>query len=458
MSVKNGEAALLLEDGTTTYRRMDAKPGTRVEIPDTKASVISMGSSVKIAACAACAAIFIGGGFRYEIITPVSYVTEDVNPSIEYSLNRRDHITTVIALNDDAEDIVNETDLRGMTLTEAVTDVNSRLSDEDYLEDDGYVLFSVTSDSDSHAQRLESELSELMANTSEKDVTYNVLLTTEDDRKNAKEHSMSAGRYQKMIDEYGKSAADDEALISRFQSMPIPVMLGEKTVETDTATPASETSDPKEKTVIPAVTNNNGAKNIQKDNDTAEADEDEDDDDTTEDAGNTAAPTPKTENKTENKPAARPQTQTPAVESNKAPDPGRSSDTAPAPAAPANNNPDGLSPGIGVPDKNSGGSGGNDKVGGSDSVSPGTRDSSSSSSGGNPDSGNSGGGDTPSGSNSGGSGDTPSGGNSGSGGDALDGGSPGGSGGNSPEGGGNPGGGGPGGGGPGGGPGGPGGM
>ncbi|MBR1634923.1 MAG: hypothetical protein IJ682_07690 [Lachnospiraceae bacterium] len=232
LGVKNGRAALLLEDGTTTYCRMECRPGQRVEVPDQDNVAGFVPRTVRTAAAAAALALVVSGGTLYATALPVSFVTEDVNPSMEYSLNRMDRVLGVSALNDDAKTIVEDLDVEGTTIQTAVGAAGKRMEEAGTLDEDGYVLFSVTSDSDQRAQRLENELSDMMGGQDEDDSNFSVLRVSREEHRAARKLDMSAGRYKEMLNAKGKAAASDEKMVSEFQSKPVREMLGGSSDET----------------------------------------------------------------------------------------------------------------------------------------------------------------------------------------------------------------------------------
>ena len=67
----------------------------------------------KIALCASCAAIMLfgTGAGVWVYAAPYSYVSLDVNPSIEYTLNRLDRVIKVKAVNDDGQAILDEVNM-----------------------------------------------------------------------------------------------------------------------------------------------------------------------------------------------------------------------------------------------------------------------------------------------------------------------------------------------------------
>lgn len=94
----------------------------------------------KMALCASCAAImlFSTGTGVWAYAAPYSYVSLDVNPSIEYTLNRLDRVIKVRAVNDDGQAILDElnmTDLKNKSIEDAILATVQQISNEDYFKE-----------------------------------------------------------------------------------------------------------------------------------------------------------------------------------------------------------------------------------------------------------------------------------------------------------------------------------
>ncbi len=86
-------------------------------------------------AAAACLGIVLaGGGYYYEFRQIVTVVGLDVNPSIEFSLNRRDRVVESRAVNEDGQAVISKQEVKGRKLEEAVDSVITRMADEGYLK------------------------------------------------------------------------------------------------------------------------------------------------------------------------------------------------------------------------------------------------------------------------------------------------------------------------------------
>lgn len=100
---------------------------------------------------AACAAIvLVAAGFLFYGLytTPVSYISVDVNPSIELELNVFDRVIAFEGYNEDGAAIAETLDLYNLSYTQAVETILSNDAMEDCLAKDGAKLvFTVSSDS-----------------------------------------------------------------------------------------------------------------------------------------------------------------------------------------------------------------------------------------------------------------------------------------------------------------------
>jgi len=72
------------------------------------------------AVCAVLALVMVGGIWRGMVWTPVSYVSVDVNPSVELGLNRFDRVVSATAYNEDGALVLEGLGLEGRPYTDAV--------------------------------------------------------------------------------------------------------------------------------------------------------------------------------------------------------------------------------------------------------------------------------------------------------------------------------------------------
>ena len=250
LEIRDGEAAVLLEDKTVRRIRCDCEVGDTVEIEE-KGRITQFPKRATRWAAAAVAAVVLvsGGSYGYNNAYAYSYVTLDANPSIEYVLNRKNEVLSVSALNEDAVSIVEELNadnVRGMALTELLEETTELLYRDSYLdaENEDCLLISVTSRGDRQRENLNAEIDEFSERESSAVYVTNATIGEE---RSARSLGMSTGRYKLMEDTLaaeGGSAAEDprsfgEApvaeLLERSGHGPAPAMGAESRPEPDTS-------------------------------------------------------------------------------------------------------------------------------------------------------------------------------------------------------------------------------
>ena len=106
-----------------------------------------------LAAAFACLLLAILGVGGWQVFrTPVSYISIDVNPSIELALNRFDRVVETTAFNDDGEEVLSRLSFRGQTYGEAIDALFADELFQSYLGPDAKVVFTVVSDSEEALQ------------------------------------------------------------------------------------------------------------------------------------------------------------------------------------------------------------------------------------------------------------------------------------------------------------------
>ena len=127
----------------------------------------------KILAFASMAAslVFVFAITGYAYFTPYSYVSLDVNPSIEYSVNRFGRVLSATGVNDDGTAILNEIDLdtlKNLSIEDAVGATINEISDAGYFDSEsGGIVLAISSDNENEADKLELSLEEVANNTLE---------------------------------------------------------------------------------------------------------------------------------------------------------------------------------------------------------------------------------------------------------------------------------------------------
>lgn len=92
-------------------------------------------------------ALFIAGFGGYSWVRmPVSYVSIDVNPSVELALNRLDRVAAVTAFNVEGEELIRGLSLKGKKYTDAIDVLVESDAMKSYLQADAELVFTVASD------------------------------------------------------------------------------------------------------------------------------------------------------------------------------------------------------------------------------------------------------------------------------------------------------------------------
>lgn len=98
----------------------------------------------------ACMALSFAAGMRVYawIQTPISYVSIDVNPSMELALNRLDRVVFASSYNDEGAEILDGLRLKGKKYTNAIKMIMESSAMGAYLTDDPELLLTVAADED----------------------------------------------------------------------------------------------------------------------------------------------------------------------------------------------------------------------------------------------------------------------------------------------------------------------
>lgn len=138
-------------------------------------------------------------------------ITLDINPSIKIELNKDKKVINVIALNDDAKEIINE-DFKGKTFDEEVELLSINLNNKHLLEDATIIVSSENID--------EEELKSVINNSFQtKSITYDLIIPkiTETAKENASKYNISEGKaayLESIINENPKLNIEDIATFS----------------------------------------------------------------------------------------------------------------------------------------------------------------------------------------------------------------------------------------------------
>ena len=163
VDIHKGMAAVLLEDGCIVkIQDRNYQNGEVIHMNQIKDA-----PARKWIAWVASVAVFLAvtSTSTWAYMTPYSYVSLDVNPSIEYSVNRFDRVLSVKALNPDGEAIIQhllKTGLKNKSIQEALQLTVNQIKEYGYLNttSEAGIVIATSGDSLEKADELALELRE----------------------------------------------------------------------------------------------------------------------------------------------------------------------------------------------------------------------------------------------------------------------------------------------------------
>jgi len=173
VEVRNHMAAVLTDDGLIVKTRNDHYAiGDEIELK-TKTN------RKKIVAFAASFLTFflLCGSAVWAYAAPYSYVSLDVNPSIEYTLNIFDRVLHVNAVNDDGEQILQQTQLKNMgnlTIEAAIRQTVQQIAQNGYFSGSGAIVITTSSQNQQRAHELAVNLKQDAENIAKRECSNDV--------------------------------------------------------------------------------------------------------------------------------------------------------------------------------------------------------------------------------------------------------------------------------------------
>lgn len=231
LETRGRQAAILLKDGTVRIARGRYTVG---EVIDCDVAPRPTWRQWTAAAAAMVALLGVSAGLWVDR-NYIAYaeISLDVNPSIVYTLNKRDRVLSVRAANGDGAQIVEalkQGGVRFKPIEDAVDETMAMLEDAGYLDagQEDYVLLNVSSDDEARREDLAGQVESAMGRTKQRDSTMEYRIDRSDRKtaREAAENGMSAGRYaawQEKAEEDSKEA---------FREKPVrEIMRGEQKME-----------------------------------------------------------------------------------------------------------------------------------------------------------------------------------------------------------------------------------
>ena len=221
VEVREKFVAALADDGCVKkLKNQNYRMGQVIEMkkPILKPKLIA--SLAGIAAVVALSSIS-----AYAYYTPYSYVSLDVNPSIEYSVNRFDRVLSCNAVNGDGKAILDKLNLKNKTIEDAVQETVQEIADNGYLtsSEQGGIVIAASSDNNSKADELADTLKdEATSTTKEKGITADVetLSIGKERVKEAKDLGVTPGKLN-LVQKLQASNPDENIDINEWVNQPV---------------------------------------------------------------------------------------------------------------------------------------------------------------------------------------------------------------------------------------------
>ncbi|HWQ88463.1 MAG TPA: hypothetical protein VN374_00645 [Desulfitobacteriaceae bacterium] len=244
---------------TEVYLRDTLAKGQNSRI--TKLEKWSMINMKKFAMAACVAVLLIGGGFKV-YATPLSYVSLDINPSVELGVNTVGQVVTAEGYNEDGKTVLNGIKATGMNVTKAVSTIVDSAAHKGFIANDGSTVVSVTTETDNNstAAKLKAEAEAgankaLTENGKSADVRNdNVALTRRDD---ARALGITPGKLN-LIEKL--QAVDETATVDQYKDAPVKDIMKAIQAKTDNSAISNKDNGSIDNKDKDAVTNkDNGA-------------------------------------------------------------------------------------------------------------------------------------------------------------------------------------------------------
>lgn len=231
VGVQGRYAAALTEDGRVTrVRNRGYAVGQTVE-PDSLSAVSPLKRAAGWAAAAA-AAIAVCSGGAYLYASPYAYVSLDVNPSVEYVLNRFDRVLRATAVNEDGNQILEGARLTNKPIDDAVRETLDRIASSGYFEEtkpNGLVIAASCQDekaSEKLALRLEQRAQEETGSLNAK-VEVAAVTVSQERYEEAKNLGVTPGKLD-LVEQLKSSVEDPDSVDTQaWLSQPVVEIMNE---------------------------------------------------------------------------------------------------------------------------------------------------------------------------------------------------------------------------------------
>lgn len=105
-------------------------------------------------AAAACLLTVLSAGGVWLYLTPTAYISIDINPSLEFGINRFDRVVSIESFNDDGQDLAEQLDVRYMDYNDALEQLLSEQTVQTYLVDGAFMSVTVACRDDEKSSQI----------------------------------------------------------------------------------------------------------------------------------------------------------------------------------------------------------------------------------------------------------------------------------------------------------------
>lgn len=169
-----------------------------------------------LAAAAAAVFLIVGAGI-HTYLSPYSLVSLDVNPSLQYTLNRLGLVLSVEAVNGDGDELLQEVGtLNNRSIEDAISITVKQIAEDGYFDGDepGGMVIAASSHDEQEAARLAENAKETALRAtqeSEKEVVVAAMTVDEGKVQAAKELGVSPGKLT-LVEQLKEKASDPETI------------------------------------------------------------------------------------------------------------------------------------------------------------------------------------------------------------------------------------------------------
>lgn len=248
VEIRGETAAALGRDGTVF--KVKNRAYAVGQTIDVRRGVRSIRRQIAVLAAAAAAVFLIVGAGIFTYAAPYSMVSLDVNPSLQYTLNRLGLVLSVEAVNGDGDEILAEVGaLSNRSIEDAIVITVRQITEDGYFDGDepGGIVIAASSRDEGEARRLAENVRETaisVTRESEKDVVVAALTVGQDQVEQAKELGVSPGKLT-LVEQLRDTASNPEDIdVMEWLEKPVKDIMEQTASQLPPAEGASSGSSP----------------------------------------------------------------------------------------------------------------------------------------------------------------------------------------------------------------------